>query len=168
MPQKDYRKLGGWLLFFAVILGIGFFSNLVSLMSSLAYLNVNLLLTILMIACVVAQGVMFYQIVARRPNYWRCLILLVALLTISDLYTLWYVGFNAQFVTSVVVDLIRSAIWLAYFHKSKRVAVYFAQSVPFDQPYPNVQTGASGYCPYCGSAVSDDAIFCGHCGRSLR
>lgn len=163
MPQKDYRRLGGWLLFFTITLGLGLGMNLTTLLQVFAAgYQVDWIGVALTAAAVAAQGAMFYQIVARRPEYRQVIVLLAVLLSVTDLYTLIRVGPYVQLILTVALGIVRNVIWVLYFQRSQRVAVYFGQQTqPFGMNGPR-------RCPYCGNPVGDDAIFCGKCGRPLR
>lgn len=162
MPQNDYRRLGGWLLFFTIVLGLGLGLNLMTLLQILAAgYQVDWFGLALTVASVAAQGAMFYQILARRPQYLQMIILLAVLLSVTDLYMLLRTGFPVDLLFTVLLGIVRNVIWVVYFHRSRRVAVYFGQTAPFG-------TDGARHCPYCGNPVSEDAIFCGRCGRPLR
>ena len=100
--------------------------------------------------------------VGRRPSYWQVLIVLVVLLTILDLFLLIRMEDPIVFVPTVFLDILRNVIWLLYFRRSRRVAVYFGKNNGFGM------SGGARVCPRCGNPVSEDALFCGRCGSPLR
>lgn len=163
MPQRDYQRLGGWLLFFTVTLSFGLGMNVISLLQILTSgVQLDPVGTTLTVACMVAQGALIYQVVGRRPSYWQVLIVLVVLLTILDLFLLMRMEDPVVFVPTVFLDILRNVIWLLYFRRSRRVAVYFGKNNGFGM------SGEARVCPRCGNSVSEDALFCGRCGSPLR
>ena len=163
MPRRDYRSLGGWLLFFTISLGLGFGMNLISFLEMIAWGGrldpVDMFLTA---ASVVLEGVMLYQVLARRQQYRQVIVALTVVFTLTDVYALLSLSLYDVLLSAVILSFVRNIIWVVYFFRSKRVAVYFGQSA---QPFGMDETR---HCPYCGNRVSEDAIFCGRCGRPLR
>ena len=165
MRQLNDRRLGGWLLFFVVSNTLGLsinFSTLLSAAAQGAALNpVGVVLLGAMMVCAVLTLV---RILQRRPDYLRWFYVQVAFITLTDLYSVVLSGGYSQTVLAALLGVARSAAWIAYFHRSRRVAAYFSVGGPGTPVSPSA---ARGGCPCCGSEVSGGARFCGKCGARL-
>lgn len=122
--QKDYTKLGGWLLFFAIcnIISIG-----LNLFSAVTYFSLGLALDAILlclIPAVLCLGVVFF--IFRRNDKTRFLYLGESVyMILINAFLLFTGGVETTTGTSTLVSSICACvIWFLYFTKSRRVAVY--------------------------------------------
>lgn len=160
MRERDYTKLGGWLLFFVITSCISIIRNMFALsslsipvfmdwngreISTLAVLIV--LISVVSVAgAVAAQSVNINNIVKRRPSERIRAVLLIQaginLVTGIVAYLLLYIeaGSLASYAGDVFLSfsgiLIYTAIWYTYFKRSVRVAVYTGEAGSDDDAAP--------------------------------
>ncbi|MEG2930567.1 MAG: hypothetical protein RR825_02155 [Ruthenibacterium sp.] len=179
--QKDYRRMGGWLLFFVIA---WIFGALVNLISGINVLRGGYpLLGVLVLAAIALRATVIVQIFRRdeTARYW--LIGEGVLMAIANFYTAYLVAWDAITLVQSVASIGAYALWFCYLTKSQRVAVYLHpdQYLPFvpqykssgaqpqyGQPVWQQTPAAPEFCPACGACVTRGTRFCGKCGHSLQ
>lgn len=188
-PNKDYTRIGGWLLVFVVWSVIQIAANLFSGIELLATMPFSALLALVGHGCLrTAVLVLLF----RRNRVCTKLFAAEAAVTVVEIVTLLVqvlpLGADAAYVVSLLFgssigNILFYVCWLFYFQRSVRVNVYFSGVDPMP-PY-----GAPGWPPYgygqqpmggCGAPyhsagftapppVPDGTVrYCPRCGRPVE
>jgi len=159
MQNKDYSKLGGWLLFYFVSLCLGAGVAVLSVLQSLTYINYVFRagMSALMRLFVLNIGsalLLVYTIVylyKRNPKFLRFYEISICMGIIDILLSGQFVFFN------IILSLIGPICWRVYFHKSARVKVYMGGDDFLRQSiiskfvsYTSNATGVGNYGNYSG------------------
>ncbi|MEG1873605.1 MAG: zinc ribbon domain-containing protein [Ruthenibacterium sp.] len=180
--QKDYRRMGGWLLFF-VITGIA--GSLANLTTAFNVLSAGYVLLGILVFSVIALRVTVIVQIFRRDEtarYW--LAGEGVLMLVTNFYTAYLAAWDTMTIVQSIASVGAYVLWFFYLTRSLRVAVYLHpdQYVPaapqfyqggmqYGQPVqpPRMpQPAPAAVCPVCGGAVTPGMRFCGKCGHSLQ
>ena len=179
MRQKDYTRLGGWMMFFIIISGYAVLANLATGAQMLSYGYI--LLGVLIFAVVALRVVMVVQLFRRDESarYWLIAEGVVGVVT--NFYTAYLTNWDARTLALAVGSIVSYGLWVLYFYRSRRVAAYMhpeRYAPAMQQPYepdsgygvpaqPLQQPQQTAFCPACGKPTTPGASFCGSCGSQL-
>lgn len=186
-PNKDYTRVGGWLLVFIIWSGFQIVANVVTGLSVIAVLPVPALLAIIGHGGV--RAAMLVLLLRRNQNCTKLLVAEAAVFVVELVITV-VSGIQQQMDAAYLIGMLIGSVfsnvlfyagWLAYFRRSVRVQAFFSGvnptpyggmgGVPPYGAYPPPSSppdGVAHYCPRCGRPVTDNkSLFCASCGAPL-
>lgn len=157
--EKNYRTLGGWLLFFVISFCIGLLFNAFVMFAGFRnFTIINNITNLLGVGLQVAILVLLFK---RNRRFLTCYYSFAAYVLLNNLLGIVLGGASVVFI---IPNLLEVVAWIAYFNRSKRVEVYLMPQTTFDaMQLPRTAC----FCSHCGTAVTPGAQFCGKCGKTL-